>query len=254
MHRSVLASCFVVSMAGALVRAQIGPPPIDIIGVEPLEFGEIVTGVPFIAEATSEMTQEFADGNRIERRSTSSIARDSLGRVRREQALPQFGPFSVELELRLVTISDPRSKTVHTLDPVKRTVSTFPMPPGPLGRPGEPGGPSRSGRPPMPPPPPMTVDNIGTRQIAGVKAEGTRQTMTIPAGVFGNVRPIDIVTERWFAPELKVVVESRRTDPRMGDVLYRIVRLSRVEPSRDLFEIPSDYKVVERPRFGPRPR
>ena len=42
MHRSVLASCFVVLMAGALVGAQIGPPPIDIIGVEPLEFGEIV--------------------------------------------------------------------------------------------------------------------------------------------------------------------------------------------------------------------
>src|SRR6185436_10327469 len=34
MHRSVLASCFVVLMAGALVGAQIGPPPIDIIGVE----------------------------------------------------------------------------------------------------------------------------------------------------------------------------------------------------------------------------
>ena len=131
MHRPVLASCFVVLMAGALVGAQIGPPPIDIIGVEPLEFGEIVTGLPFTAEATSEMTQEFADGNRIERRSTSSIARDSLGRVRREQALPQFGPFLVEPELRLVTISDPRSKMVHALDPAKRTVSTFPMPPGP---------------------------------------------------------------------------------------------------------------------------
>ena len=254
MHRPVLASCFVVLMAGALVGAQIGPPPIDIIGVEPLEFGEIVTGLPFTAEATSEMTQEFADGNRIERRSTSSIARDSLGRVRREQALPQFGPFLVEPELRLVTISDPRSKMVHTLDPAKRTVSTFPMPPGPPGRPGEPGGPSRGGRPPMPPPPRMTVENIGTRQIAGVKADGTRRTMTIPAGVFGNVRPIDIVTERWFSPELNLVVESRRTDPRMGDVVYRLVSLSRVEPARELFEIPSDYTVVDRPRPGRRPQ
>ena len=254
MHRYVLASCFALWMAGTFVDAQVGPrPPIDIIGVEPLEFGDVVTGAPFTAEAVSEMTQEFADGNRIERRSTSSVSRDSLGRVRREQALPQFGPFSVEPEVRLITISDPRNKTVHTLDPSRRTVSTFPMPPGPPPRPGEPGGPSRGGRPPMPPPR-IETENLGTRQVAGVRTEGTRQTMTIPAGVFGNVRPIDVVTERWFSPELKIVVESNRTDPRMGNVLYRIVTLTRAEPARELFEIPADYTVVERPRPGPPPR
>ena len=100
----------------------------------------------------------------------------------------------------------------------------------------------------------MTVENIGTRQIAGVKADGTRQTMTIPAGVFGNVRPIDIVTERWFSPELKMVLESHRTDPRMGDAIYRIVSLSRAEPARELFEIPSDYTAVDRPRPGRPPQ
>jgi hypothetical protein len=79
--------------------------------------------------------------------------------------------------------------------------------------------------------------------------------MTIPAGAFGNLRPIDIVTERWYSPELKVVVESRRTDPRNGEVLYRLVNVIRVEPAADLFQVPSDYTVVERarPSFRPPP-
>ena len=32
--------------------------------------------------------------------------------------------------------------------------------------------------------------------------------MTIPAGVFGNVGPIQVLTERWHSPELKIVLES----------------------------------------------
>ena len=64
----------------------------------------------------------------------------------------------------------------------------------------------------------MSSEALGNRQILGLRAEGTRQTMTIPAGVFGNVGPIQVVTERWHSPELKIVLESRRSDPRLGDV------------------------------------
>lgn len=255
MHRHVVALCAALSMSGTLVTAQgPPPPPINIIGVEPLELGEVVTGAPFTADAVSELTQELADGNRIERRSTSVVARDSAGRVRREQALPQLGPVVVEPELRLVTISDPARKVVYTIDEARRTVSRFPMPPaGPPGRRGGFGEGPRGGRPPLPPPR-VASEPLGTRQIAGVRTDGTRQTMTIPAGVFGNTRSMSVVTERWFSPELKIVVESRTMDPRTGDVFYHVVRLERSEPARDLFEVPSDYTVIERSRPGPGPR
>ena len=66
------------------------------------------------------------------------------------------------------------------------------------------------------------------------------------------MRAIEVVTERWYSPELKITVESRRTDPRLGDVVYRVVSLVRAEPPADLFEIPADYTVVDRPtRFRP---
>jgi len=63
-----------------------------------------------------------------------------------------------------------------------------------------------------------------------------------------------VVTERWFSPELKIVVESRTIDPRTGEVLYHVVSLDRSEPSRELFEVPPDYTVIERSRPGPGPR
>jgi hypothetical protein len=243
--------CWVVLVAfGGGLSAQRGLPPIDIMGVEPLEFGEIVRGVPFSAEATTEMVQELRDGNRIEQRSTVTIARDSLGRTRREQSLPPIGPVVLDPEVRIITISDPRQRTLYLIDPQRRTVSRSTVPSGPPRLPGD--GADRA----LPPPPQISSEVLKNKQVLGFRAEGTRQTMTIPAGVFGNVGPIQVVTERWHSPELKIVLESRRSDPRLGDVTYRVTSLVRAEPDAALFVIPSDYTTVERPPrpFGPPPR
>ena len=40
---------------------------------------------------------------------------------------------------------------------------------------------------------------LGKQNIEGVEAEGTRSTVTIPAGKIGNELPIDIVSERWYS-------------------------------------------------------
>ncbi len=57
--------------------------------------------------------------------------------------------------------------------------------------------------------------------------------MTIPAGQIGNELPIIIVSERWFSPDLKVLVMSRQSDPRFGETTYRLTNLTRAEPSPD---------------------
>ena len=89
------------------------------------------------------------------------------------------------------------------------------------------------------------IEQLGAQTIEGVPVEGTRSTRTIPAGQIGNERPIDIVSERWFSPELKTLVSSRQTDPRMGDTTYRLANIVRAEPDPSLFEVPSDYQIVE---------
>src|SRR5262249_28013557 len=55
------------------------------------------------------------------------------------------------------------------------------------------------------------------KTIEVIEAEGTRTTVTIPAGEIGNERPIEIVSERWYSPELQLVVMTRHSDPRFGE-------------------------------------
>jgi hypothetical protein len=84
-------------------------------------------------------------------------------------------------------------------------------------------------------------ESLGKQMMEGVEVEGTRTRITIPAGQIGNERPIEIVSERWFSPELKVVIMSRNSDPRMGETVYKLTNISRAEPPRTLFEVPADF-------------
>ncbi len=86
-------------------------------------------------------------------------------------------------------------------------------------------------------------ESLGTQTIEGVQAEGTRSINTIPAGAIGNDRPIEIIHERWYSPELQMVVLSGLVDPRMGETTLRLVNLSRGEPDASLFQVPSDYTI-----------
>lgn len=89
------------------------------------------------------------------------------------------------------------------------------------------------------------TESLGIQTIEGVTAEGTRSTITIPAGEIGNTLPIEIVDETWYSRELQLVVMSRRHDPRSGESTYRLTNLNRGEPDRSLFEVPADYTVRE---------
>ena len=89
------------------------------------------------------------------------------------------------------------------------------------------------------------VESLGTQFMEGVAVEGTRTTLTIPAGQIGNELPINVVSERWFSPDLKVLVMSRQSDPRFGETTYRLTNITRAEPSPQLFEIPADFTIVD---------
>lgn len=95
------------------------------------------------------------------------------------------------------------------------------------------------------------TESLGKQTIEGVEAEGTRTTMTIPAGEIGNERAIEVVSERWYSPELQVVVMTKHSDPRMGETTYRLTNINRSEPAKSLFEVPADYTIKEGPSAGP---
>jgi hypothetical protein len=91
----------------------------------------------------------------------------------------------------------------------------------------------------------VKTENLGMQVIEGVSAEGTRTTMTIPAGQIGNEQPLVTTTERWYSSDLQTVVMTKRSDPRTGTTTYKLTNINRSEPAATLFQVPSDYTVAE---------
>jgi hypothetical protein len=234
----------------------------------------VIRNAPYSAEGITTVTQTLGDGTHIERTTTSKFYRDSAGRVRREQTIMGLAALDPSRESEtLVTIVDPYARTTYVLNPATRTARRNPAGAPPPPPPPPPGGGSRvstSGPPPPPPPPPPgppppapppplpggdvqlepagragTPQSLGTRQIDGVMATGWKTVTTIPVGRIGNDRPIEITSEQWESPELRVVVLMRHRDPRTGDVEYRLTRITRGEPASELFTVPLDYTIVD---------
>jgi hypothetical protein len=95
----------------------------------------------------------------------------------------------------------------------------------------------------------VQTEALGSQVIEGVQAEGTRRTVTIPAGRIGNDKPIHVVTERWYSNQLQAVVLSKRSDPRVGETIYRLTNISQAEPAETLFQVPAGYTVRDAPPF-----
>ena len=122
--------------------------------------------------------------------------------------------------------------------------------------------------PPMPPFPPMPFvaeagpmlpreggvsSALPAREIEGLKVNGERTTWTIEAGKIGNEKPIVISREVWRSPELMLTVLSKDSDPRRGEVSYRLERVNRGEPDAALMKLPGDYQQPQRAPRTPAP-
>jgi hypothetical protein len=237
----------------------------EIVNVEPMENVPSIANAPFTADAATEFTQMLSDGNRIERRFTTSLARDGRGRTRSEQDVAMLGPLVVLQKgmnwthgsaaaaahgepPRFTVIADPVEGLTYTLDerlkearrnPFKRVIQQMIEVKKLATKLEAARAPSASASDEP------VVESLGTRQIEGVSAEGTRSTTTIPAGQIGNLNPIQLVTERWFSKQLQMAVLITRRDPRSGETVYRLTNIVRAEPPPDLFTVPSDYRVVD---------
>ena len=266
MNRKIWA-CSLVSGALLLTagtfRAQGPPPPpgggpggpfaerIELMGFEGLNPGKVVKGAPFSATASSETTQTLQDGTTIRRTTSSALYRDSQGRSRREVTLSGFGPLQTSGKTRtMITIGDPVAGAHYMLDPEQKVAHKMTPKNGKRGAWAN--GDAQafeqkmqkrmareeaSGE--------VQKQSLGTQAINGVNAEGTRITRTIPAGQIGNDKPMQIVFERWYSPDLQIVVKSTRSDPRFGTTTYTLTNVQRAEPAAALFTVPADYTVKE---------
>lgn len=251
--------------------------------------GKLVKGSPYSAQAVTETIQTLADGNRIVRRNSANVYRDSEGRTRREQTMPVIGQYVAANADRPQTffITDPVAGVSYVLDPNKKTARKMEFHFRVLKPTTETNGQAKGSATtttttqskarvsvngytfnttaPVPPPPadgsPQVFfysstggvepkkEDLGEQTVNGVRAKGTRTTITIPAGAIGNEQPINVVSERWYSDELQAVVQTRHSDPRHGETTYNLTNINRTEPAHSLFEVPGDFTITETPNI-----
>lgn len=206
--------------------------------------GPLVTGSPYSADAVTETTQVLSDGNKIHQTNTTHVYRDSQGRTRREPGLNVLSSAAPGSTMpSLAFIDDPVAGVSYAVDLTNRTATKRTLPqratrPRPNGQPRRAIANTAN----------QVTESLGRQLISGVPADGTRTTITIPAGQIGNSQPIQIVTERWYSPELQLTVLLKRSDPRTGESVFQLINLSRAEPPSTLFEVPADFQVTEQTR------
>jgi len=213
-----------------------------------MHMGKVVTGEPYSATVTNTTVRTLADGNTIQRTTTGTVARDSQGRTYSQETIT--GMFGQSGAKTITFISDPVAGYVYTLNAETKTATRRPLhtPANSDSSTGD----RNSARPSRTPSPNVVTADLGTQMLNGVNATGKTMTHTIPAGQMGNEKPIVSTTETWYSTELKVVVSSKRTDPREGTSTYALTNIQRTEPSSALFAVPSDYTVKDAASFGGR--
>lgn len=259
------------------------PPPFLVAGAMPFDQMmdiKVVTGAPFSAVGNTEAVQSLADGNKIVRRTSTQVARDSQGRTRYEYSFNE--PAQDASPVSIISISDPTTGVTYTLHPETKTGEKIPLPEiiggeasGNVMFRAEAGvqaagkasqqmfyskvgpGPDVVAAAPLAGPHVVrftvttaggvdddaNTEQLGSKIIEGVGAEGKRTTITISAGEIGNEQPIVITNEVWYSPELQTIVYSKRDDPMAGTTIFKLTNIVRAEPDAALFQVPTDYKV-----------
>ncbi len=220
---------------------------------------KLVTGAPYSAEEKSVMTQVLSDGNRIVKTTSATLYRDQQGRTRVEPLTDSDST---------VIVNDPVAATHFVLDPKNHTVMKggnaqmtearrmLEVQVKQLAEMRAGGGSATAFK--------ITrtdgsaekssVEQLDKRVMEGLAVEGTRTTVTIPAGQIGNEGPIHIVSERWYSPDLQMVIMSKRSDPRMGETVYTLSNIKRANPDASLFQIPAGYTETQSMEHGMAPR
>jgi hypothetical protein len=204
------------------------------------EFGEgkTVKGLPLSADIVITRDTTLSDGNKIHNESQSKVYRDAEGRVRREMGVDLATPMAGAVKHNLIVITDPVAGTRYMLNPDNKTARQMSMRGPKHAGENHDAGPKDVGGPGE-----VIKEQLGTKTVNGLQAEGVRVTRTIPAGTMGNEKAITSVTERWYSNDLQMVVMTTHTDPMMGTVTTKLVNVTQSAPDAALFQVPSDYAV-----------
>jgi hypothetical protein len=190
-----------------------------------------VVGAPFTVEYETIATEIRPDGGEAQFHVYGRIYHDSAGRQRYEQTSenPKFSS---------ITIFDVVAERTIKLDPSSSTAKVILLNPKvkvPASRP-------IAWRKEIPRP--AETEALGTQEIAGLQAEGTRRIYISMVGPEGDKHEIRIVDELWTSPLYRMPLLHIYDDPSRGKSVSRVTMFAAGEPDPQLFRIPRGYKIT----------
>ncbi|HTS07257.1 MAG TPA: hypothetical protein VMP68_16875 [Candidatus Eisenbacteria bacterium] len=195
---------------------------------------------PFTATLQTEWIQYTGEGGTITLVNERPLARDSKGRVYQERwiLVPKFG--KVKSQKAWVQIADPKLHTLYSCTPFRHICELETYDPTHELAAAEPRKPIPNGTIVQDH---LTIEDLGTKRIAGVDTVGRRETYSIDVGVMGNDQPLTSLNETWHSQELAINLFSIRKGPEFGKQTFIITDLSAVEPDPELFKVPEKYEI-----------
>ena len=244
----VLWVCAVAGAGWGCGQAVVERPPTVISGTQfRLQgFEMYVRGEPFILVERSTHVRMGPDGTEKTSESEERVFRDEDGRFRMDAGSVKDGEFQV----RRVVIFDPVALTSVAYLPQGKTARLTHVQPRTVptaedkAKLAEQAARSAAWRKEHPGS--GGEEALGWEMIAGEQAEGKRVTTMFPVRDGGTV--MQIVTETWTSPDLRIPLLTKTEDTRSGKTTRTVTEIRRREPDPKLFELPAGYTVEEERR------
>jgi len=197
-----------------------------------------LANAPFSAKEEVEWTRSLADGTVVNSKYYSHVARDTQGRVYRENRKIIPANSTKEPPLNYSFVLNPESRTRTTCYPATQICRVTSYRPAtelhpPAVKPG-------AGKDPS-----LQREPLGTETIEALEVIGTRETRTVRADAIGNEHEFAVTKEVWYSPHLQINLSVVRNDPRIGKQTLKMTEISMDEPDLQLFEPPAGYRIVD---------
>jgi hypothetical protein len=235
------ALCLLPEMAAGQTSPRASPPLYR--GVQTRVHGVFITpipGSPFTGHVDISSQEILPDGQTQTRTTINLIARDSSGRIHNERRRLVPQDFSGEPVLLETHIYDPATRLSVDLDPfthIAREIVLRRAPTAPQQ--GQPATPSSRTIPGT------TEKDLGEKSFNGINLHGLLRSRTIAADQNGTGKPVTIVDEYWYSPELAINILVKHDDPRTGEQIVSVTQIDRREPDAALFSVPATFKIAD---------
>jgi tetratricopeptide (TPR) repeat protein len=232
---------------GTLVLAIVGPTALGQVSmsIQSNKPQEVVVGLPFSADQSVRIVQHLANGMPLTSEVKGHVYRSATGVERYDGVIASTDPAHPD-PTTMVYILDPAKHTSVLLNSKLKTATVEHLPATatvsisflPLKAAREPGAAIR--------PADLVTTDLGKRAQGLITLVGKRVTGTIAAGKVGNDQPLYVTTDKWFYPQLRLLVNEVEQNPLTGERTFELTNIRGEEPDPALFAIPTDYAVKER--------